>query len=873
MSISFDALHQHAQSLDQRTRRDTTTPAVDPETGQAIKSIDDILAEANGFHFVDNPGVQYAQLLATEDTDLKRSPLTASGGPIDWKGQPAPRVAVIGGGVSGLYTAWQLAKAGLLVNLYEAGPAPVVGETINGAGRLKATILRDGNKASLVEYGAMRFPSTSYLYWSYQKKILGLTGSETFTAFPNPGRVPTLFRGNGKTSDVLAGVWHTQGVSVNIPEPYASLAQRHIESFIQYHPPGVADTAAVIRDLVKQPPSATTQDRIKAFWQAAIHDIGHLSYRDFLSVRGGYSNDDIEIIGYIGFGTGGFAPLFQVCALEMMRLTIWDYSAEFANPRQYEFAQQLATTAQSHGVHIYYNAPVAGIAYSMQAKQYVPLVDTAPGQPGVGNRADFLVLSMSHKAAQRLLHDSQAASARVPNFASLVPQALFPLYDTQHTAFESDIKRDLEAQIGINVIKIFQTMAGPARNTQDNGPLTAYASLDTQTPFDRRIRSAFGALSPSATSPIGVSYMLPLAGTAFSSQTYASALHYAWQDEAQSVYDKVLARDHTVHQSLSTTGYYHGRRTEANGVATAVLQAYAPRYEQARVSAEVAGNPLFGHTFNFISYLPGSSSDEGYFSIVHWNTVPYIWMGFKLDNVGCGAFLTQAFQTVSNAAPSTTLWDKASVKGSQAHESMKKLYFTGCSMSNYGGWVEGAMQSAINAMTAITKEAAVMRLGTTAPCNPAMLSQVLDHAPTATTYGNSPHIGFAVGTRTALEGTAPRSLYVCSGQAVDKLGFDAADAVGGNGGVEHPKVSLENLKSIVAVFGNFVAGEKPEPALSSLTFTYRDGSHQTYGLGGYFEKTESITINLDDYGPNASIHAMNVWTNGWLVNGVNFAIQ
>ena len=35
MSISFDALHQHAQSLDQRTRRDTTTPAVDPETSPA----------------------------------------------------------------------------------------------------------------------------------------------------------------------------------------------------------------------------------------------------------------------------------------------------------------------------------------------------------------------------------------------------------------------------------------------------------------------------------------------------------------------------------------------------------------------------------------------------------------------------------------------------------------------------------------------------------------------------------------------------------------------------------------------------------------------------------------------------------------------
>lgn len=866
MSISFNALHDHVRAATARAKRDTTAQAVDPETGLAVQTIDEILAEAKNFHFIDNPSVEYAQLLAVEEHDLSRSPLTLSGGAINWGGKDAPRVAVIGGGVSGLYTAWQLAKAGLAVNVYEAGPAPVVGETINGAGRLKATILRDGNKQSLVEYGAMRFPSTSYLYWSYQKKILGLTGSETFTAFPNPGKVPTLFRGNAAQADVLAGVWKNQDVAIGLPEPFAGLAKRHIESFINYHPPGVTDTAQQISSLVKQPQTPATLTRIQTFWRAAIHDIGHISYRDFLAVRCGYTQDEIQTIGYIGFGTGGFGSLFDVCTLEMMRLTIWDYSAELANPRQYEFAQQLATTAQSHGVHIYYNTPVAGVAYSTQAKQYVPLVNNA-----VGNRADFLVLSMSHKAAQRLLAGSQAVAANVPDFDRQVPQAIFPFYDNRHTDLQSDIKRDLEAQIGIGAVKIFQTIAGPARNAAGDEPLGPYVSLEASTSFDKRIRSAFGALSPQASSSIGVSYMLPLAGSAFSSQTYAAALHYAWQDDAQAIYDKVLARDTTVHQSLASTGYYHGRRTDANGVATAVLQAYAPRCGQAYVRAEVNGDPLFGHTFNFISYLPGSSADEGYFSIVYWNNVPYIWMGFKLDNVGCGAYLTQGFKTVSDAAPSQTLWDKASVKGTYAHESVKRLYFTGCSVSNYGGWVEGALQSSINAMTAITKEAAIMRLGTTAQCNGAMLQQVLNNAPLATAYANTPLIGYTKGTRHLLEAGNLTTLYMRTGEAVDKLGFDATHAAGGGGGDEHAGISMANLKSIEVAFGIYQYSS--EPSLANIKLTYQNGSSQTYGGTKFFTGLERMTINLDDYGPNATIVAMNVWTDGWLVNGVNFAIK
>ncbi|WP_137034699.1 flavin monoamine oxidase family protein, partial [Streptomyces albus] len=81
-------------------------------------------------------------------------------------------VAVIGGGLSGLVTAYELMKMGL---------KPVVYEADQLGGRLRTATFEGGDASLRAEMGAMRFPPSSTALQHY----IELTGLET-KPFPNP---------------------------------------------------------------------------------------------------------------------------------------------------------------------------------------------------------------------------------------------------------------------------------------------------------------------------------------------------------------------------------------------------------------------------------------------------------------------------------------------------------------------------------------------------------------------------------------------------------------------------------------------------------------------------------------------------------------
>lgn len=99
-------------------------------------------------------------------------------------------VAIIGAGAAGICAGYELLKMGLIPTIYE------VNNRIGGRIYTKKFNLdRDAN-LPYAELGAMRVPSTSYIFYHYAH-LLKLT---LLNNFPNPGEVDTLIQHENKTT-------------------------------------------------------------------------------------------------------------------------------------------------------------------------------------------------------------------------------------------------------------------------------------------------------------------------------------------------------------------------------------------------------------------------------------------------------------------------------------------------------------------------------------------------------------------------------------------------------------------------------------------------------------------------------------------------
>lgn len=162
----------------------------DPDSGLEVKTLASLIDDAKKHRFVDDPGIFYDALVGGERSNPLYSPFTANHRAYSFANKVP--VAVIGGGMSGLLTTLQLVKAGIGVRLMEALPDP--SENGGRAGRVWPINISDGDEATKQQLGAMRFPTSAYLFWHYMR-VCGAASDQTlFKAFPNPGAVPTLFR-------------------------------------------------------------------------------------------------------------------------------------------------------------------------------------------------------------------------------------------------------------------------------------------------------------------------------------------------------------------------------------------------------------------------------------------------------------------------------------------------------------------------------------------------------------------------------------------------------------------------------------------------------------------------------------------------------
>ncbi|WP_342611697.1 flavin monoamine oxidase family protein [Streptomyces albidoflavus] len=214
-------------------------------------------------------------------------------------------VAVIGGGLSGIVTAYELMKMGL---------KPVVYEADQIGGRLR-TVGFDGCAPGLrAEMGAMRFPPSSTSLQHY----IDLVGLQT-RPFPNPLSPATPSTGRPEGGEPLPlpptldlkGESHYARTLDDLPQVYRDVAdawQRCLDEGAEF---GDMNEALRTRDI----------PRIREIWARLVERLDDQTFYGFLAGSEAFrSFKHREIFGQVGFGTGGWDTDFPNSILEILRV-------------------------------------------------------------------------------------------------------------------------------------------------------------------------------------------------------------------------------------------------------------------------------------------------------------------------------------------------------------------------------------------------------------------------------------------------------------------------------------------------------------------------------------------------------------------------
>ena len=228
-------------------------------------------------------------------------------------------VAVIGAGLSGLITAYELMKLGLRPVVYEAGQI---------GGRLK-TASFDAAPEVVADLGGMRFPVSGRALYHY----IDLVGLET-EAFPNP-----LSDGTPSTVIELGGQSHYARTPDELPEFFNEVA-RAWQSAIDDDA-----EAEQMKDAIRDRDTA----RIKETWNRLLPRMDEQTFYGFIAESQAFREAGFahrEAFGQVGFGTGGWDTDFPNSILEILRVVYTD--ADDGHRRILGGAQQLPERLWRH---------------------------------------------------------------------------------------------------------------------------------------------------------------------------------------------------------------------------------------------------------------------------------------------------------------------------------------------------------------------------------------------------------------------------------------------------------------------------------------------------------------------------------------------
>ena len=211
------------------------------------------------------------------------------------------QVLIVGAGVAGMVAAYEALRMGL---------HPVVVEASDRiGGRMYSKVVGDPKVPAdnvICELGAMRFPVSGKALMHYFDKV-GMTANSA--DFPNPGSAFTA----STVVDYQQQQVYYEGK--NLPPDFADIERKLFEVFLEQDPIKFTEMETAMSE------GSLDQARIKTLWNAIL-DAGwdNLSFFAAMVEQAGWSREDIDLFGQIGFGTGGWNTDYPNSFLEVLRV-------------------------------------------------------------------------------------------------------------------------------------------------------------------------------------------------------------------------------------------------------------------------------------------------------------------------------------------------------------------------------------------------------------------------------------------------------------------------------------------------------------------------------------------------------------------------
>lgn len=265
------------------------------------------LAAAARHPYVDTPDFSYDSWLER----LHRNGLPIGSVPNGRR----PRVAIIGGGASGLCAAYELIRAGCAVTVFEQA---------DRVGGRCASVQFPGGGSNLAELGAMRFPPSQFVL-DFYLRTLGIIagGLRSAPDFPDPGVETTYLCYEGSVDTWIRD------------EPAPAAFRTVATGWHAFLNEGRAKRGRIVLASASAITEALASGDVEyatSAWQAYLDAFGQKTFYTALyeiftgwdghDVPGGsaWTAKDFDRFGALGIGSGGFEPLFPIGFIDIFRL-------------------------------------------------------------------------------------------------------------------------------------------------------------------------------------------------------------------------------------------------------------------------------------------------------------------------------------------------------------------------------------------------------------------------------------------------------------------------------------------------------------------------------------------------------------------------